>query len=74
MAIVYVCFYRGTDKQSPAAKVAAAQKEAAAVEPATPAQNSGAQTPPPTGGTTSLKAPIDRTRSVLQQVQTRNGE
>jgi|GEM_PF-959414 len=77
VAIVYVCFYKGTDKQSPAAKVEEAQKEANAVEPVTPVSTTTASRPAPppaSSGTNSLKAPIDRTRAVLEKVKERNEE
>lgn len=67
LAIVYLVFGRQGDKQSPQSRVADAQREAAAVQPAT-AQNPA---PQPNG---SLRAPIDRTRQVLDIVKQRNGE
>jgi len=67
LAIVYLLYGRNGDKQYPQARVADAQREAAAVQPAT-AQN----TAPQPGN--SLRAPIDRTRQVLDLVKQRNGE
>ena len=69
VAIVYLVYGRGGDKQSPQSlqsHVAEAQREAAAVQPAAP------QTPAAQSG--SLRAPIDRTRQVLELVKQRNGE
>ncbi len=67
VAIVYLVFGRQGDKQSPQSRVAEAQREAAAVQPAT------AQNPAPPQGN-SLRAPIDRTRQVLDIVKGRNAE
>ena len=67
LAIVYLVYGRHGDKQSPQSRIAEAQAEAAAVQPAT------AQNPAPPPGT-SLRAPIDRTRQTLDLVRKRNGE
>ncbi len=66
LAIVYYIYGRAGDKTSPQNRVAEAQAEAAQVMPAPQA----AQPPPPTN---SLRAPMDRTRQVLEQVKQRNG-
>ncbi|MEO6789271.1 MAG: hypothetical protein ABI318_24365 [Chthoniobacteraceae bacterium] len=67
LAIVYLVYGRNGDKQSPQSRIADAQREAAAVQPVT------AQNPAPQPGT-SLRAPIDRTRQVLDLVKHRNTE
>jgi hypothetical protein len=67
LGIVYLVYGRSGEKQSPQSRVAEAQHEAAAVQPAAP-QAPAAQ---PTG---SLRAPIDRTRQVLDIVKKRNKE
>lgn len=67
VAIVYLVYGRGGEKQSPQSRIADAQREAAAVQPATP-QTAAAQ---PSG---SLRAPMDRTRQVLDLVKQRNAE
>ena len=67
LAIVYLVYGRNGEKQSLQSRVAEAQREAAAVQPAAP-QSPAA---PPSG---SLRAPIDRTRQVLDIVKKRNGE
>lgn len=63
LAIVYYIYGRNGDKTSPQNRVAEAQTEAAQVMPA-------AQPAQPTN---SIRAPMDRTRQVLQQVKQRNG-
>jgi hypothetical protein len=67
VAIIYVLYGRNGEKQSPQNRVAEAQQEAALVQPtptsAAPAAPSG-----------SLRAPMDRTRQVLDLVKKRNGE
>ena len=67
LAIVYLVYGRNGDKQTPQSRIADAQREAAAVQPQT-AQNAA---PAPTG---SVRAPIDRTRQVLDLVKQRNAE
>jgi hypothetical protein len=67
VAIVYMIFGRGGEKQSPQGRIAEAQKEAALVQPASPSQ-------PPPAASGSLRAPIDRTREVLSLVKKRNSE
>ncbi len=67
LAIVYLVYGRNGDKQTPQSRIADAQREAAAVQPQT------AQAPAPQPGS-SVRAPIDRTRQVLDLVKQRNGE
>ncbi len=66
LAIVYYIYGRNGDKTSLQNRVAEAQAEAAKVMPAPQAAQ-----PPPTN---SLRAPMDRTRQVLDQVKQRNGK
>ena len=66
VAIVYLVYGRNGEKQSPQSRIAEAQREAAAVQPNAP------QTPAAQSG--SLRAPIDRTRQVLDLVKQRNAE
>ena len=70
LAIVYLLYGRNGDKQSPQSlqsHLADAQREAATVQPAT------ALNPAPQPSN-SLRAPIDRTRQVLDLVKHRNSE
>jgi hypothetical protein len=67
LAIVYLVYGRNGEKQSPQSRVAEAQREAAAVQPAAPQPQAGAVSG-------SLRAPIDRTRQVLDLVKKRNHE
>ena len=67
LAIVYLVYGRNGDKQTPQSRIADAQREAAAVQPQT------AQNPAP-APTSSVRAPIDRTRQVLDLVKQRNAE
>ncbi len=64
LAIVYYIYGRNGDKTSLQNRVAEAQAEAAQVTPMSP----------PTQPTNSLRAPMDRTRQVLDQVKQRNGK
>lgn len=67
LAIVYLLYGHNGDKQSPQSRIAEAQTEAAAVQPA--------EAPPQPGEVRgSLRAPIDRTRQTLDLVKKRNGE
>ena len=66
VAIVYLVYGRNGEKQSPQSRIAEAQREAAAVQPTAP------QTPAAQGG--SMRAPLDRTRQVLDLVKQRNAE
>jgi hypothetical protein len=65
LAIVYLVYGRNGEKQSVQTRLAEAQHEAAAVQPV-------AQQPQPAAVTGSLRAPIDRTRQVLELVKQRN--
>jgi len=67
LAIVYLVYGRHGDKQTPQSRIADAQREAAAVQP----QNAPAPAPQPVS---SVRAPIDRTRQVLNLVKQRNEE
>ena len=67
VAIFYLVYGRIGGKQSPQSQVAEAQQEAAQVQPQPPSMPSA-----PTTG--SLRAPIDRTRQVLELVKKRNVE
>ena len=67
LAIVYLVYGRNGEKESPQNRVAEAQREAAQVEPPQPS----ASTVVVSG---SLRAPIDRTRQVLDLVKQRNAE
>ena len=67
LAIVYLVYGRNGDKQSLQSRVADAQREAAAVQPAPPPDSA----PPVTG---SLRGPMDRTKQVLGGVKQRNTE
>ncbi len=67
LAIVYLMYGRNGDKQSPQSRIAAAQTEAAAVQPMEAA-------PQPGEIKGSLRAPIDRTHATLDLVRKRNGE
>ena len=67
VAIVYLVYGGNGEKQSLQNRVSEAQREAALVQPVQP---SG--TPAATNG--SLRAPMDRTRQVLNLVKKRNGE
>lgn len=67
VAIVCLVYGRNGGQQSPQARVTEAQQEAAQVQPEPAAAKSVAA-----GG--SLRAPIDRTRQVLELVKTRNKE
>ena len=67
LAIVYLVYGRNGDKQTPQSRIADAQREAATVQPQT------AQNPAP-APTSSVRAPIDRTRQVLDLVKQRNAE
>ena len=67
LAIVYLVYGRNGDKQTPQSRIADAQHEAAAVQPQT------AQAPAPQS-VSSVRAPIDRTRQVLDLVKQRNAE
>ncbi|MEI7820492.1 MAG: hypothetical protein WCK55_06205 [Verrucomicrobiota bacterium] len=67
LAIVYLVYGRHGDKQTPQSRIADAQREAAAVQP----QNAAAPEPQPVS---SVRAPIDRTRQVLNLVKQRNEE
>jgi len=71
LAIVYYIYGRNGDKTSLQNRVAEAQVEAAQVMPAPQATQPPAAQPPPTN---SLRAPMDRTRQVLDQVKQRNGK
>ena len=62
LAIVYLVYGRNGDKQTPQSRIADAQREAAAVQPQT------TQNPAP-APTSSVRAPIDRTRQVLDLVK-----
>lgn len=75
VAIVYLC-YAKLGSKNPNNNTSEAMKEAAAVENAQPTANAQQvqQAAPPPPATTSIRAPIDRTRQVLQQVQGRNNE
>jgi len=66
LAIVYLVYGRNGEKQSPQSHIAEAQREAAAVQPNAP------QAPAAQSG--SLRAPMDRTRQVLELVKQRNAE
>jgi len=68
LGIVYLVYGRSGEKQSPQSRVAEAQHEAAAVQPAAP------QARPAEVSSGSLRAPIDRTRQVLNSVKKRNTE
>lgn len=67
LGIVYLVYGPRGEKQSPQSRVAEAQQEAALVQPAQ-------KTDAPASSSTSLRAPIDRTRQALEQVKTRNTE
>ena len=70
LAIVYLLYGRDGDKQSPQSlqsRVADAQRDAAAVQPAAPPDSA-----PPVSG--SLRGPMDRTKQVLRDVKQRNTE
>ena len=67
LAIVYLVYGRHGDKQTPQSRIADAQREAAAVQP----QNAPEPAPQPVS---SVRAPIDRTRQVLNLVKQRNEE
>jgi len=67
VAIVYLVFGRGGEKQSVQSRIAEAQQESALVQP-------GPKSEAPAAGASSLRAPIDRTRQALKTVQTRNQE
>ena len=67
LAIVYLVYGRHGDKQTPQSRIADAQCEAAAVQP----QNAP---PPATQPVSSVRAPIERTRQVLNFVRQRNEE
>jgi hypothetical protein len=67
LAIVYLVYGRSGEKQSPQSRVAEAQHEAAAVQPTAPPARPGE-------ASGSLRAPIDRTRQVLDSVKKRNTE
>jgi hypothetical protein len=67
LGIVYLVYGPRGEKQSPQSRVAEAQQEAALVQPA---QKTDARA----SSSTSLRAPIDRTRQALEQVKTRNAE
>jgi hypothetical protein len=67
VGIVYLVYGRNGEKQSPQSRVAEAQHEASLVQPAPPSAAPSA----PSG---SLRAPMDRTRQVLEQVKRRNVE
>ena len=71
LAIVYYIYGRNGDKTSLQNRVADAQAEAAQVMPAPQSAQPPAAQPPPTN---SLRAPMDRTRQVLDQVKQRNGK
>ena len=71
LAIVYYIYGRNGDKTSLQNRVAEAQAEAAQVMPAPQSAQPPAAQPPPTN---SLRAPMDRTRQVLDQVKQRNGK
>jgi hypothetical protein len=66
LTIVYLAYGRNGEKQSPQSHIAEAQREAAAVQPNAP------QAPAAQGE--SLRAPMDRTRQVLELVKQRNAE
>lgn len=70
IAIVYLVYGRNGDKQSPQGRIAETQREAAAVQPNAP------QPAPSAAGASgnSLRAPMDRTRQVLDLVKQRNAE
>ena len=73
VAIVYLVYGRNGDKQSPQSlqsHLAEAQREAAAVQPNAP---QGAPSPANSSGS-SFRAPMDRTRQVLELVKQRNAE
>ena len=67
VAIIYVLYGRNGEKQSPQNRVAEAQHEASLVQ-STPAS------PAPTAPSSSLRAPMDRTRQILDLVKKRNVE
>ena len=67
LAIVYLVYGRHGDKQTPQSRIADAQHEAATVQPL----NAAAPAPQPGS---SVRAPIDRTRQVLNLVKQRNEE
>ena len=67
VAIVWLVYGRNGGKQSPQDRVAEAAREAAEVQPEPPPAQSA-----PAGG--SLRAPINRTRQVLELVRKRNTE
>lgn len=67
LGIVYLVYGPRGEKQSPQSRVAEAQQEATLVQPAP-------KTEAPASPSTSLRAPIDRTRQVLDLVKTRNTE
>jgi hypothetical protein len=68
LAIVYLVYGSRGEKQSPQSRVAEARQEAAAVQPMAPQPQAGA------ASSGSLRAPIDRTRQVLELVKQRNKE
>lgn len=69
VAIVYLFYGRTGEEQSPQARVAAAQQEAALVQPAT--APASAQ---PTTISGSLRATVDTTHRTLDLVRKRNEE
>lgn len=71
LAIVYYIYGRNGDKTSLQNRVAEAQAEAAQVMPAPQSTQPPAAQPSPTN---SVRAPMDRTRQVLDQVKQRNGK
>lgn len=67
VAIVYLIYGRTGGKQTPQSRVAETRHEAAQVQPAQPPA-------PATVPDGSLRAPIDRTRQVLNLAKKRNTE
>ena len=67
IAIVYLVYGKSGGTQSPHGRLEEARQEAAQVQP-------GPASSTPVAANGSLRAPIDRTRQVLDLVKTRNTE
>jgi hypothetical protein len=67
LAIVYLVYGRHGDKQTPQSRIAEAQRETAAMQPQSAPL-------PASGPVSSVRAPIERTRQVLNLVKQRNEE
>jgi hypothetical protein len=70
VAIVYVAYGRAGKSNTPQNRVNAAQREVAQVMQQTPPPQQAA--PPPAQPNGGLRAPIDRTRAVMEMVKGRN--